>query len=371
MPAFDILGYFESHLERLRPSASGKHEGEMTAVCPGCGKWGKFYANRITGRFGCFACDFRGRSIVALVSKVEDIDWSTAAAYVFRNSVELPRRESLLTLGERVRLAGGRVEEAGRAPVDFDVPKKATPCWRDGRWRLPRYLKERGLKSRTARAWGLAFCSALFVQLPTREKPLYLKDRLFIPIECPAGRSWTARDMTGAQDPKYMNPPGADHSRLLIGWNMARLTGDLAIVEGPLDVMKWWQHDIPAVALGGKELHDAQLEQLMALSPETTITIALDPEEVAAPLKLAARLACHFRNIFIAKLPILDCKHCGGRGRGCTACKGSGKDFVDPGASTRAQAHAALNNSRRWNGERLHAAKAALERSRVALAYRW
>jgi DNA primase len=154
--------------------------------------------------------------------------------------------------------------------------------------------------------------------------------------------------MTGEQLPKYLNPPGADHRRLLIGWNKARLTGDLVICEGPLDAVMLWQHEISALALGGKELHDEQLAQLMTLSADTVITVMLDPEELKAPSDVAKRLAVHFKSIYLAKLPA----------------------GVDPGSSTRAEAYVAVEQASKWTGARTLTLSAALQSSRSALDLR-
>jgi len=283
---------------------------------------------------------------------VEGIDWSEARGFVFKRAVKFRRRETLITLTDRIKLLrpGRELEEDVLKAVDYDMPKGVIQCHdpKTGGWKLPPYLRERGLKTRTIAAWGLGYVKrAIWVDYPPtiREKPLCLADRLFIPIRCPAGHSWTARDMTGEQIPKYMNPPGADHRRLLIGWHVARLTGDLTICEGPLDAIKLWQHDITALALGGKELHDEQLAQLMELSPDTAVTVMLDPEEELAPLNVATRLSLHFKNVYMAKLPL----------------------GVDPGSSTRAEAHAAVDGATKWTGARTLRLAAILKRSRESL----
>lgn len=348
---FDIDEYLQGALTRPKPSANN----ELTAECPSCGKWGKFYVNRESGRFVCFSCEFRGKSIVGLVAQLEGLDWSEARGFIFKRSVKFRRRETLISLKDRIALLrpGRELEEDEPAKaVDYDLPKGVIPCYnaKSDTWKLPPYLKERKLKTRTIRAWGLGFSRTLWLEFPPeiRDKPMFLKNRLFIPIVCPAGHSWTARDMDGDQIPKYMNPPGADHRRLLIGWNVARLTGDLVICEGPLDAIKLWQHDITALALGGKELHDEQLVQLMELSPETAVTVMLDPEEKVAPTNVATRLSLHFKNIYVATLP----------------------DGVDPGSSTREEAHAAVDGARKWKGGRAPRLHALLEKSRESLASR-
>lgn len=331
---FDIRGYAEAQLAGARPVAS-RSGNELTAVCPACGEYGAFYVNADSGAYVCFKCEFRGRSAVGLVAQVEGVSWTQARTYIFRRSVAHRRKRGLMGLADRVRaIRPWAIKEGEDEPeqIDCDLPREFRPCYRNGKWSLPEYLKQRRIKSATARDWGLGWC---------RDGD-YAR-RLVIPIDCPRGRSFTARDMTGRQWPKYMNPPGVSHSALLIGWSVVPLTGDLAIVEGPLDSIKFYQHRIPALALGGKELHDDQLAQLMTLPSDVAVTVMLDPEEEEAPLAVSARLSCYFNHIYIGKLPY----------------------GVDPGKSTRRQAYEAMDGAVRWTGghsERLRARLRKLSR---------
>lgn len=337
MKRFDVLNYVSTRISRARPSAGG----EWTGVCPRCEGWSCFYVNTETGAFVCFkgSCEFRGKSIVGLVSEIEGISHSDARAYVFRRAVKFQRRETMVTLKERLAALRGK-EVDGPKHADAPLPREFVPCYKDGRWSLPGYLKERRIKSATARAWGLGHFSRAHIVTPLKEYDI--RNRLVIPIECPAGSSWTGRDMMGNQIPKYFNPPGADHRRLLIGWNVMRFGGDIALVEGPTDTIRFYQHDITSLGLGGKELHDEQLAMLITLPPETVVVLMFDPEEKQAPLKAALKLSCHFNQIYIGSLP----------------------EGMDPGDSSRRKAHEAMENARKWTGSRLDKLREVLKVSR-------
>lgn len=323
---FDIADWIETNLARAAKSAGD----EWTFVCPWCEKWSTAYCNAETGAYICFACGNKGQNIVGLVAEVEGVTWSEAKKWLFKRTVKLRRKSDLFTLSDRIR--GLRTSDtAGEAlesdTVAFDLPRGFRPVWKDGKWSLPLYLKERRIKSETARRWGMGYCR--FGDYA---------NRLIIPIECPNGYSFTARTMEPDVEPRYKNPPGADHRRLLIGWNVARTRGDLCIVEGPLDAVRFDQHGIASLAVGGKVLHSEQMAMLFKLKPSQAVTVCLDPEELMAPLDVASQLAVHFERIYIARLPM----------------------GVDPGDSTRTQAMEALSGAERFSGGRAERVRARL-----------
>lgn len=324
--AFDVRTYVEANLSRAQDSSGS----EITAVCPFCDKWGGFYVNADNGNYVCFKCGAKNKSIVWLVAQVEGISTSDAVAYIFKRTIKLRRKSDIFTLADRIRgIRPSEREGAGDTDrIDVPLPKQFKPCWDGKSWRLPGYLSERRIKSKTAADWGLGFC-----------RTGDYAGRLIIPIDCPNGTSFTARDMTGDQIPKYMNPTGADHGKLLIGWHVADLSGDLAIVEGPLDAVRFYQHGIPALAVGGKVLHADQMAMLSKLSPTQSVTVCLDPEELVAPYAVAKQLIVHFENVHIAKLP----------------------DGMDPGDSTRSAAERAMEDAPRYRGDRVTGLKSKLE----------
>lgn len=317
------------NLPKARPSAGS----EVKGICPECDK-AEFYVNKESGRFYCFKCRFGGRNIVALVAKLEDFEYWEAAQWIFKRAVPLRRTIPLAKLSERIRsMRTGTEAEGELEKVEEELPDGFKPCYADGKWSLPEYLKKRRIRSSTARAWGLGYCSGG-----------RFGGRLVIPIRCPVGQSFTARDMTETSSIRYLNPSEVDHRRLLIGWNMARLTGDLVICEGPLDAVKLWQHGISAVALGGKVLHDEQLAMLVELPSDAAVTVMLDPEARDDAMGVAKRLSAHFKHVYLGQLP-------------------SG---VDPGSSTASQAYSALGGAAPWKGGAL-VALSRLAKSRAAI----
>lgn len=339
---FDVEDYVTSNLQRAKPVQSG-NGNEMTATCPSCERYGGFYCNVDTGAYLCNKCGFRSNGVVGLVAHVEGCSWSEARAFIFKKSVKLRRKQDIFSLVDRIRaLRPDAIEEDEQEDVSVDPPEFYVPIFdrkRSPKWSVPKYIKERKISRKTCAAWGLGYC----------RKGKY-GDRLIIPIDCPAGVSWTARAMSkDVWGPKYLNPPGADHRRLLIGWHVARVTGDIVLCEGPLDAVRLYQNNLPALALGGKELHDEQLSMLMELSPQSAVTIMLDPEEEVAPYDLASRLSVHFSQIYIAKLPL----------------ELPNGDACDPGNAPRRWLHDAVDEAKRWRESRSAKTRALLARSRA------
>lgn len=314
---FDIQEWCEDNIDGAKLNSSN----QMAGNCPWCGKVGRFYVDAEHGHFICFACSDMnpsvGRYMVGLIAFVEGISKGEALRFIMKHRVEFRRKETPTTLVEKLASMGDG--EDIDAEVDFPLPPEFIPVFKNGKWRFPTYLKERRIKGATARTWGLGWA-----------RSGRYSGRVIIPVECPNGRSFTARDVTGEQEPKYLNPPGADHGRLLLGWNHHKAKGDVVIVEGPLDAIRLWQHGFPALALMGKTLHVEQLMMLTAKPVDVGMTIMLDPEEGEAPFKVAEQLLCRFDDVSIARLP----------------------DGIDPGASTRKQARRAIDSAVPYKGDR-------------------
>lgn len=289
---FDIESWADSNLTKAHRTSTG----QINSECPWCGG-DRFYLaveGDRAGKYICHQCDQKGRNPVGLIAHVEGLSKSEAMRRMVHEAGVFRRREQTpQTLLEVIRGARDGADVVEDQPVDFGMPKGFVPVYseKSKKWRFPAYLKERGVKRATAQAWGLGYCA--------RGK---YAGRLVIPLVCPNGRSWTARDMTGKQQPKYINPPGADHSRLLFGWEHARITADAAVVEGPLDALKAWQTNIPAYGLGGKNLSPEQASLLFMKPKDCSIVVMLDPEELVAPYAVAEKLIVHFDNVYIAFL---------------------------------------------------------------------
>jgi DNA primase len=233
-----------------------------------------------------------------------------------KNRVEFRRKETPKTLLEK--LIDKKHKNIDKVKVT--LPEEYIPVYKDGKWSFPVYLKEREIKRTTARDWGIGWA----------RKGRY-GGRIIIPIMCPNGVSFTSRDVTNEQEPKYLNPSGVNHRKLLLGWDKHPLKGDVILVEGPMDAIKMWQHGFPSLALLGKVLYVEQLLLLATKPRDSSIIVMLDPEENTAPIQVAQQLISFFDEVYIAKLP----------------------KKVDPGASKRKQAGEAIDKATLYRGNRM------------------
>lgn len=311
---FDVSKYVFANLERAKKGSTN----QISAVCPFCEKYGSFYIDAESGNYICFKCGERGRHLVGIVAEVEGVTWQQARTFLLKNLLERRRKETLPSLIEKIRGLRETDDEDEEEKIQ-PLPDEFVPIYKHKKWRFPLYLKERGVERKTARVWGLGFCN----------RGRY-RNRIIIPIVCPGGESFTSRDVTGHQQPKYLNPVCSFQSHLLLGWPQIQKGGDLVLVEGPLDVIKLSQNGFNALALGGKVLHPEQIRMLTTLPSDTTITVMLDPEEKKAPLEVAKQLVFVFEGVYISTL----------------------STGTDPGSATKGQVEKAVDNAVVFRGER-------------------
>jgi DNA primase len=333
VPGFDIEQWARDNLSHVAESTAD----ELMADCPWCGKAEHFYINIKTGDHICFKCNARGRGVIGVFAQVEGLTFLEAQRVLFKRVVQFKRRKSTPeNLTERVTaLRPGQSEIEAKPLVDFELPPEYIPIWDGRRWLMPTYLRERGVTRRMAKFWRLGFC----------ETGRYAS-RIVIPIECPNGRSFTARDATGFKKPPYLNPPNSEHGRLLFGWDAAGTEGDVALVEGPFDVMGLWRWGIRSVGIFGKSLHPEQLNLLFRWPSDRTVFVMTDPDADAEAIKIARALLARFQRIYLpAPMPA----------------------GVDPWDSSEVQARRSIYDAVRFQGGRTNLVKIFLGRSRARM----
>jgi len=326
----DPSSWVEENLDGAR-----RRGGSYEATCPFCGKAGHLYVNGEEGYFTCFKCGESGRDLVKLIAEVEGITAREARRRMFRDAVKFKRRpESAAEVGGRLAALRGREPEGS---VDIPPPATLNLVWDGARWRMPRYLSDRGVSRRLARRLGLGWCGAgLCAEAPSAcEFPEGTRDcveqdrcryahRIVLPFSCPNGRSFTTRSTAPDVEPKYLNPPGPK-GRLLYGWPLVEPGADVVLVEGPFDTIRLASHGLASLAVMGLSLSGAQRSLLAQLRP-SSVTLMLDAGVETEAQGMAAALVGVAGEVLVARLP----------------------DGVDPGESTREQAWSAFRGAERY-----------------------
>ena len=191
------------------------------------------------------------------------------------------------------------------------------------------YLAQRGISLATAREYRLGYAAgdqllaflhwqrlplgaALHLGLLTRAGHEFMAGRIVIPELC-AGRPMWLIGRALAEDladdvPKYLGLPG---KKPLLGWDQARGSATVCVVEGVFDVLAVRQWGYPVVGLLGTNVRPDQVDQLRAFSRAylvldtddagfeatlalydaigpTAVPVAL-PDDVKDPAELASR----------------------------------------------------------------------------------
>lgn len=258
---FDLPGYLYGKGGKPSHGSSGP---QMMINCPWCGRFGGFYVSleEHSGDDGaktypagssiCFKCGQKSRQFVFLYAELEGLTYTQARA-------DLAQQRA----GNMGRVIPPPVHRpAPLPPVEATTgaihPEGFIPCWNESTrmFRMPTYLKQRGVARETARAYGLGWCEAG-----------QYDGRMVYPIVCPSGTSFQTRSMDPdcAQRYRFLSGPGA--GRLLFGWPQAVDSEVLVINEGPHDAMSVYQArplmpTIGSVALLGKRL---RMEQILMI----------------------------------------------------------------------------------------------------------
>ena len=175
------------------------------------------------------------------------------------------------------------------------------------------YLIARGFDPHAlARQWGVCYCSASMVAVPT------IRHRIVVPIVRPSPFSmpggppgifagWQARTVNDADQPKYLTAQGLRKSEIFYGLPSAvHSTGPIVIVEGVTDV---WRLGTNAIAPLGRTLSLAQEQVLRGYFPGRPIVLMLDADaedqarKACASLRRARTAAAGDNRVVVAQLP--------------------------------------------------------------------
>ena len=271
MSRFDVRDYAE---DRLGLVGSSKSDTELVAVCPFCNR-PKLYISTTSGAWICFKCKEAG-SLTRLVAILEGVPVAEALTMIREGSFAGPaatvdeikhKRGDLRAAADRKDRE--RIVDPGATSTTADpgLPDEFIPVWdRATRtWRIPAYLRDRGIRARTAAVYGLGYC----------ESGRYA-GRLIFPAHVDGRvRTFQGRAMYPT-DLRYLSPTDDEKSSAIYGYDEAIGSEEIVVAEGPFDVLALYQHGVPAVCLMGKMATPAQAVALKR-GRFTRATMMLDP----------------------------------------------------------------------------------------------
>lgn len=286
MNQFDIEEYVGEHV-RISKAYDGDNGRELLCECPFCGGSSRHReplgVNADTGQWVCYRCRMGG-GIVDLVASVEGISRPKAYAFVLhRTRVKLPRAVS-----DVIRAP----EPEPEPPKPLTLPDEFLPIYdrQTGQVNMPVYLRQRGVKLRTALAYGLGYCLA-----GRYAGRLVLPVRMFGKLH-----SYQARAM-GPFGPPYIFPRGSGAGSIF-GLDQAVGSRDVIVVEGPMDVLTLAQRGYNAVSTVGKNLSRAQALAIKH-GGFRRATIVYDGDALNWAAYAAARLSELLDEVQVADLP--------------------------------------------------------------------
>ena len=275
----------------------------------------------------CYRCGIGG-DVLAFVMHAENIAFREAVDRLTGGWLGPVRPAS--RPAPALRPASKGPEE--RTAEELAVLQAATNLYHSNLLAEPRaldYLAQRGISLATARECRLGYAAgdqllaflhwqrlplgaALQLGLLTRAGHEFMAGRIVIPELCAGRPMWLiGRALTEdlADDmPRYLGLPG---KKPLLGWDQARGSASVCVVEGVFDLLAVRQWGYPVVGLLGTNVRPDQVDQLRAFSRAylvldtddagfeatlalydaigpTAVPVAL-PDDVKDPAKLASR----------------------------------------------------------------------------------
>jgi hypothetical protein len=293
----DLKRLFREHNIRYVTEGPNTKKGELSINCPLCKDDPSFHlgVNLTTGQWACWRNkSHRGKNLVRLlqilglpyVEEHKEILSKLVNRTLFEQEVEKVIEQDTIKYTE--------------LPMDF-VPLTDQSVFNK---MYLNYLRARGFDNPVAVAEYYNLCRSLMAGKWSA--------RLIIPVRVKDEVSWTGRSI-GINELRYLSPTKEDKGKNIkdcIGnFNNLKEGGALAIVEGPLDMIKldWYNHEkgIRATCLFGLSITESQISLLEeACLNFNTILLGLDQGTLIQSLDLMKRLRRY--NPVIMQLPKKD-----------------------------------------------------------------
>lgn len=288
-----------SFLEWAKAELNGREVGpSLICDCPFCGKAEHLYIHQKEGYWTCFKCEKRNRDIIWLVAEVTGESYKAIKLKRFREVVKFRWQNN--NESEDWDRYKNILRAKEKEMIEILPPEEFISVFDGKKWLMPKYLMDRGIEKEIALRYRLGFCNSGDY-----------RNRIIFPFSCPNGFAFTSRAVDD-REPKYLHAKGGvKFARMLYGWNPICdevKNGEVALVEGPMDVLKLATFGINALGLFGKELHDPQKALLLKLNLKTIVVMMDNDSEVDLQIPNSAIAICNkliaiCDDLRIARLP--------------------------------------------------------------------
>jgi hypothetical protein len=173
-----------------------------------------------------------------------------------------------------VSATSGRLDEAWEKRWAPGAVVKKDPDWDvfneqelDQYKVIPQYILTRGFSAATCTAWGIGLDWDI--------------NRAVFPVRRPDGKlvGLVGRAIVEGVRPKYYNYWRFGKSFYLYGQHRLTKNDRVIVVEGMLDVVRWWEYGLPVVGLMGSEIGDNQVKLLLGYE---RVYLCLDDDPAGA-----------------------------------------------------------------------------------------
>lgn len=218
--------------------------------------------------FKCFGCGVEGNwNYIARKLGVREAFWT---------GLQVPTWGEMESLKERVLAVQERPPAKTQEFQSSPLPREFIPCFDRKRWRVPKYLSERGISRKTIRVFQIGFCNAG-----------RYAGHIIIPVICGDLHGFVSRSTFNADK---LGPKGFSRYAALLGYHLLKREEErVVIVEGPFDLFRVYQTGFRGVALLGKQMTREKLRRIRELEPKEVVVL-LDSAEWESSQDVAQEL---------------------------------------------------------------------------------
>lgn len=264
-----------------------KDDTNVTANCPMCARQGsskkKLSIRLDDGRFHCWVCGSKGRSIVQIIKKYHRSLADEAQKY-FRVSGS----KAFELFGEEDEEE--TLEDVVEVPEGYQILGTCLETKNPNTRAVLNYCYSRGLRTRDI--WHF--------KLGTSTESRFRR-RVIVPSFDSAGviNFYSARSIDKVQRMKYLNS-SVQKTKIIFNEINIDWKKELALVEGPFDLMKCNENS--TCLLGSQLSRESKLFRQIVRN-QTPIVLALDPDAIQKSHKIAASLAAYGVPVKMALIP--------------------------------------------------------------------